>query len=101
MEKQKGNDYNIFTKQELVNFLNKYDSYCWHIHNPFDIMIEDKMDAIMKRMDEINCSQHDLNIEFKSFDEKVKWISATEENNKQWKKLIMEYEWLSKLRFGE
>lgn len=94
-------DYNVFTKQELVEFLSKYEDNFLYLDKPFDIMIGKKMDAIMDAMDKVNHEHRKLNHAPATFDEKFAYLSKMNKNNAEWIKLNNEYERLSKLRFGD
>lgn len=101
MEEKKPKDYSIFTKQEMIAFFRQYDGYCWHIHDPFDIMIQAKMRTIMLQTETLDYEFEDLITDAKKPGAKMKILVQMEENQKQRNKLDKEYVRLSKLRFGE
>lgn len=94
-------NYNIFTKQELVDFLSKYEDNFLYLDKPFDIMIKHKMDAVMEAIDNVNHEHEKLNCSPITTDEKLAYMLQIHEINARWMKLNNEYERLTKLRFGD
>jgi len=92
-------DYNIFTKQELVSFLQNYEKNFMYIDTPYDIIIEQKMDAVMKKIDK-NLEHSELLIEeFKKTNDGFKYLIESKKKNEEWDRLHKEYDRLEKLRF--
>lgn len=92
--------YDIFTKKELVQFLNQYEGMFRMIDSPFNIMIDKKMDAVMDKISQTNKKSRSLTEDSQgtiSYDT----LLEIRKNHEQWNKLNKEYDRLSKLRFGE
>ncbi len=94
------NKYDIFTKGQLVEFLNKYEGMFRMIDTPFDIMVGEKMNLIMDAIDKCNNRVQVLNENFKTSEDKIDCMIEITKNHEEWNKLNKEYEKLSVLRFG-
>jgi hypothetical protein len=97
----KKHDYTIFTKQELTNFLQKYESNFMYIDSPYDIILSIQMDNVSKLLDENLKYGKQLNEEYERTKDGLTYLVASKKNNDEWQKLDKEYDRLSKLRFGE
>lgn len=92
--------YEIFTKKELIQFLNKYEGMFHMKDSPFNIMIDKKMDVVMAKISQTNKKSRSLTEDSQgtiSYDT----LLEIRKNHEQWNKLNKEYDRLSKLRFGE
>lgn len=96
-------DYSIFTKKELVEYLNKYDTNMWSLHGMFENLIERKMNKIILEMEEQNKAGEQLIDKLDGNSEEIKWSKMLEikNNHENWDKLSKEYDKLSKFRFGK
>ena len=92
-------DYNIFTKQELVSFLQKHEKNFIYIDTPYDIIIDQKMDAVMKKIDKNLEHSKSLSEEFKKTKDGFKYLIESKKKNEEWDRLNKEYDRLEKLRF--
>ena len=95
------NNYNIFTKKELAEFLGKYENNFRMIDTPFDIMVDKKMDSIMDEIDKVNKNGKQLTCEFETLTDRISSAIKIMENQEEWQRLNKEYEKLYKLRFGK
>ncbi len=92
-------NYNIFTKQELVSFLQKHDKDFRYIDSPYDIIIDQKMDAVMKKIDENLERSKALSEEYKRTKDGIKYFVESKKKNDEWYRLNKEYDRLEKMRF--
>lgn len=93
-------NYNIFTKQELVSFLQKYEkSFLYYIDSPYNIILDQKMDAIMKKIDKNLEHSKALSEEFKKTNDGFKYLIESKKKNEEWDRLHKEYDRLEKMRF--
>lgn len=96
-----GFDYNQFTKAELVEFLNKHEDDFRYITKPYLIILEEKMDKVMKQIDK---SINEGKILIERLENEPENISKIHldiwENNKKWNRLSKKYDELSKLAYG-
>lgn len=91
-------NYNIFTKQELVDFMSRHERSFMHIESPYGILLGIKMDDIMEKMERNSESSKKLSEKFdqtKSLDDFKKIM----EHNDEYDRLMKEYDRLEKLRF--
>lgn len=95
------NNYNIFTKKELAEFLSKYENNFRMIDTPFDIMVDKKMDSIMDEIDKVNKNGKQLTCEFETLKDRISSAIKIMENSEKWQRLNKEYEKFHKLRFGK
>ena len=95
------NKYDIFTKGQLVEFLNKYEGMFRMIDTPFNIMVGEKMNFIMNAIDKSNNRAKVLNENFKTSEDKIACMIEITKNHEEWSKLNKEYDKLSDLRFGK
>lgn len=86
--------YDIFTKAELVEFLTKHKYGDRYGRTAFEIMIEPKMDNILKQIGAINFKEKAL---LQSGD-REKRFAKMRANNKRWIRLNKKYDKLSELR---
>lgn len=94
-------NYNVFSKQELVAFLSKYEDNFLCLDNPFDMMLNVKLDELMRQIHSVNQESGELNTSFETMEDKLQYLSEIQKINSRWQKLDKEYDRLSKLRFGK
>ena len=94
-------DYSIFTKDELASFIKKHENNFRYIESPFDIMIDGKMDDIMKKIDKNLDGAKKLRGEYEQTNDGLKYMIESKKNHEKWQRLDKEYDRLSKLRFGD
>ena len=94
-------NYNIFTKQELVNFMQQNESNYRYMTSPFDVIIEAKMDAISARIYDNLKASEDISAEYKRTKDGFKYMNELQKNVDEWGKLNEEYDRLEKLRFSK
>lgn len=92
--------YNIFTKEELVNFMEKNEKNFHFLISPYKTMLEVKMDDVMRKLDK-NLAESKKLLSMLKEDNSYKTTLKIKENHEQWQKLDKEYDRLSELRFGK
>lgn len=92
-------NYNVFSKQELVSFLQKNEKSFKYIDSPYNIILDVKMDVVMKKMDENLERSEALSKEYKSTKDGIKYLIESKEKNEEWFRLNKEYNRLEKMRF--
>jgi len=92
-------NYNNFTKQELASFLQKNEKNFRYIDSPYNIILDKKMDAVMKKIDENLEHSKVLSGEYERTKDPVKYIIENKKNLKKWMQLNKEYDRLEKTRF--
>lgn len=96
-----GFDYNQFTKAELVSFLNEHEGDFKYITKPYLIILEEKMDKVMKQIDKSINEGETLLERLKNEPENTSEIYlAILKNNKEWNLLHEKYDKLSELTYG-
>lgn len=97
----KKRNYNIFTKAELVAFLNRYEENFMYCTSPFDIMAEIRMDSLLLEIDKVNQVGKRLIKEYEKTGNVENYLLAARKNSEKWEKLHEEYEQIEKIRFQE
>lgn len=92
-------NYNIFSKQELVSFLRKYEKNFRYITSPYDSILDQKLDVIMKKIDKNLEHSMAISEEYNKTKDGFKYLTESKKKNDEWYKLNKEYERLEKLRF--
>jgi hypothetical protein len=93
--------YNIFSKSDLVEFLEKHEKNYRFIDSPYNIMLDKKMNDVMKKLD-INLERSKAaNAAYEQSKGEIKYLVASKKLNSEWINLNKEYDRLSKLRFKE
>ena len=92
--------YNIFTKEELVNFMEKNEKNFRFLISPYKTMLEVKMDDVMRKLDK-NLAESKKLLSMLKEDNSYKTALKIKEGHEQWQKLDKEYDRLSELRFGK
>lgn len=95
------NNYNIFSKNELADFLSKHENQFLYLDSPFSILIDKKIDDILQQIHNVNEEQGQLIAAAETAEDRWIILSALKKAHKKWKRLNAEYDKLSKLRFGE
>ena len=91
-------NYNIFTKQELAGFLRDPEKDFFYTVSPFDILIERKMDNVMKEIRKnIECGG--LLLDKFNQTKDIEDFKPIMDRNDEYSKLMKEYDRLGKLRF--
>jgi hypothetical protein len=99
--KQKAkHNYNVFTKDELVKFMNNYENNFLYIDSPYDVIIGCRMDEVMKKMEQNSKAAAQYEEDYKRDKDGLKYMTAVMKHNKEYDKFRKEYDRLSKLRFG-
>ena len=92
-------NYNIFSKQELVSFLQKNETNFRYIDSPYNIILDIKIDAVLKKIDRNLERSEALSKEYESTKDGIKYLIESKKKNEEWFRLNKEYERLEKLRF--
>ena len=92
-------NYSIFSKQELASFLQKHEKDFRYIDSPYDIIIGQKMDAVMKKIDENLKHSMALSEEYERTKDAVKYLTESKKKHEDWSRLDKEYDRLEKMRF--
>lgn len=94
-------NYNIFSKQELVSFIQKHEKDFRYIVSPYDSILDQKMDAILKKIDKNLEHSTALNEEYNRTKDGFKYLVESKKKNDEWYELNKEYDRLEKIRFPE
>ena len=70
-------NYNVFSKQELVSFLQKNEKSFKYIDSPHDIILDEKMNAVMKKIDKNLEYSRVLSEEFKKTNDGIKYLTES------------------------
>lgn len=92
-------NYNNFTKQELVSFLQKNERNFRFIDSPYTLLLEQKMDAVMKKIDKNLERSEALSKEYENTKDGFKYLIESKKKNEEWFRLNKEYDRLEKMRF--
>ena len=92
-------NYNIFTKQELVSFIQKYEKNFMFFVTPYDVILDQKIDAVIKKIDKNSEHSKAISEEFKKTNDSLKYLIECKKTNEEWDRLNKEYDRLEKLRF--
>lgn len=92
-------DYNVFTKDELVHFLKNNDKNYKHIALPYKVMLEDKMNRIMKEMEENVATGEFLVRQMKKYPDDTTFRIEYMQNHKRWEKLNKEHDKVCNMLF--
>lgn len=92
-------NYSIFSKQELVSFLQKYENNFRLIDSPYIYILDQQMDAVMKKIDKnLECSIA-IREEYNKTKDGIKYLVESKKKNGEWDRLNKEYDRLEKMRF--
>lgn len=97
----KKRNYNIFTKAELVAFLNRYEENFMFCYSVFDTLADERINSLTREIDKINQTGKRLIKEYEKTGNVERYLLAARENSKKWEKLHAEYDRIEKLRFQE
>lgn len=85
-------DYNLFTKKELVDFLNEHEGQFTCFQTPFMVLIQKKIDETLNEMNVCNHAASLLDLD--NIEEYIKI-------NKRWEKLQKQFDSLEKIAYGK
>lgn len=85
-------DYNLFTKKELVDFLNEYEGRFTCYQTPFMVLIQKKIYETLNQMDVCNHAASLLDLD--NIEEYIKI-------HKRWEKLQKRLDSLEKIAYGK
>jgi len=94
-------NYNNFTKKELASFLQKHENNFRLIDSPYNHILDQKIDAVIKKIDENLERSKALSKEYESTKDGFKYIIEIKKNNEKWMQLNKEYDRLEKMRFSK
>lgn len=92
-------DYNVFTKAELVDFMKKNEKNYKYSTLPYQVMLENKMNKVMKEMEKSTAMGSCLVEQLKEKPKDIEITAKIITNHREWKKLNKEYDKLSDMLF--
>lgn len=92
-------DYNIFTKAELVHFLQNNERNYKYLTPPYQVMLGDKMNKIMKEMERSTAIGDNLVEQLKDKPKDIEITAKYINNHREWQRLNKEYDRLSNMLF--
>jgi len=92
-------NYDIFSKKELVSFLQKYENNFRLIDSPYSHILDQKLDTVLKKIDKNLEHSTAISEEYNRTKDGHKYLVESMKKNNEWDKLNKEYDRLEKMRF--